>query len=94
MPGQCAGDGEGPDLLPGGTDLVGGGGVLVVAHRHDGAADSAVPEPAGHQEHHGEDDQDHVVVRALTGEREREEFAGHERKVGTVRRLPRSGCAG
>ncbi len=87
-PRQRSCDGEGTDLLPGRAHLVGGGSVLVVAHRHDRAAHPAVPEPAGDQQDHREDDQDHVVVGALTGEGEGEELAGHERQVGTVR-----GCA-
>ena len=90
---QCSRNGEGADLLPGRPHPVGGGGVLVVAHRHDGSPDAAVPEPAGDQEHDGQNDEDHVVVRALAREREREELARDERQVGPVRRGHRSGSA-
>ena len=84
-PRQRPGEGEGTDLLPGRAHAVGGGRVLVVAHRHDGTADAAVAEPAGDQEDHRQDDEDHVVVGALAREGQREELAGNERQVGTVR---------
>ena len=63
-------NGEGADLLPDRPDPVSGRGVLVVAHRHDGPPDAAVPEPVGDQEHHRQNDEDDVVVGALTREGE------------------------
>ena len=53
-------------------------------HRHDGAADSAVPESAGDEEDHRENDEDHVVVGALAREGEREQLPGDEGQVGSV----------
>ena len=42
----------------------------------------------GDQEHHGQNDQHDVVVRALAREGQREELARHERQVGPVGRGP------
>ena len=90
MPGQRTRHGEGPDLHP----RPGAPGTrrprfslsrtaLMVRPTH------AVPEPAEHQEDHGQNDQDHVVVGALARELEETQLARHERHVGPVGRAAR-----